>query len=238
MARGKTLLKLLNDYRAEARLSQNPAHNAQVRDSQVSHLQRVQEWLWQDFDWPHMKVERQIAVQAGQRYYDLPADLDIERIDRLDLFADNSWRPLDPSISGGHYSVWNSDLDQRSWPPRGWRIYEDQGVEIWPIPDQNADATTRYGYLKFTGTRRLNPLVDDADTADLDDRLVVLYAAAETLAAGGSKDAQLKLSQANKLNAKLRGGLTPRSRFRMFGVGSPPPDRRHYVNRYRPAYEP
>ena len=41
MARGKTLLKLLNDLRHEARLSQNPAHNAQVRDSQVATLQRT-----------------------------------------------------------------------------------------------------------------------------------------------------------------------------------------------------
>lgn len=238
MARRKTLLKLLNDLRHEARLSQNPAHNAQVRDSQVASLQRTQEWLWQDFDWPHLKVERQIEIAAGQRYYAIPSDLDLERLDRVDLFENSFWRPLSVGVTGQHYSTFNSDLDERSWPPRSWRIYDDTDIEIWPIPDQNAVTATREGYLKFTGTRLLRPLVDDGDVADLDDRLIVLYTAAEMLAAAGAKDAQLKLSQANKLNAKLRGGQMPLRRFSMFGTGARHVDPHRFVTRYRPAYEP
>ena len=62
MARGTTLLRLLDLYRAECRLSLNPAHNSGARDTQVSHIQRVQNWLWSDFDWPILLVERFLEI--------------------------------------------------------------------------------------------------------------------------------------------------------------------------------
>ena len=81
--RGKTLGDLLTKFRGEARLSLNVAHNAQVRDTHVMLLQRIQEWLWEDFAWPHLCVERDIELAAGQRYYDTPEDLDIDRIEKI-----------------------------------------------------------------------------------------------------------------------------------------------------------
>jgi len=80
----------------------------------------------------------------------------------------------------------------------------------------------------------LKPFVQDSDRADLDDRLLVMFAAAELLAAAGAKDAQLKLDQANQIYRRLRSGLTPRKRFRMFGVGSAQPPTREYITRYKP----
>lgn len=218
MARGTTLIKLIDDLRAEARLSQNPAHNAQARDAQMRQLQRVQEWLWADFTWPHLRVERQIPIVTGQRYYDLPDDLDVDRVEKAEIFASGTWVPLYGGIDGRHYAAFNSDLDQRSWPPRAWKLGEGNDIELWPISDQDSAADTREGYLKLTGIRRLKPLIADGDRADLDDIMLVLYAAAEILAAAGSKDAQLKLDQANRRYARLRGNLTPRQSFQMFGV--------------------
>ena len=244
MARRTTLVQLLTDLRAETRASLNPAHNTQVRDTHINLLQRTQERLWDDFTWPHLRVERQIEVQAGQRYYDPPEDLDIDRIERLDLFTDGYWMPLAPGIDGCALSAYNSDLGERSYPLRRWRIAEGQDddydlaqVELWPIADRNADATTRDGYLKFTGIRKLQPLTDDNHRADLDDRLIVLYAAAELLGASGAKDATLKLDAANRLYARLRSGLTPSRRFRMFGVGDRTLRRSHprMITNYRPA---
>ena len=52
---------------------------------------------------------------------------------------------------------------------------------------------------------------------DLYQFFIVAFAAAEILAAAGSKDAELKLTNATKLYAKLRGKLMPRRTFRMFG---------------------
>lgn len=233
MARRQTLLKLLNDLRIEARLSLLPSHNIQNRPAQVGMLQRVQDRLWEDFTWPHLRVERQVPIQAGQRYYAPPADMQIDRIERIEFFSDGAWRLIGPGIDPEDYTAWNSDLDQRSWPPRKWQIFEDETVEIWPISDVNATAATREGYLKFTGIRNLKELVDDGDRADLDDRLLVLYAAAEMLAASNAKDAQLKLDQANALYARLRGNLTPRKQFRMFGIGEPLLPRRITISQYR-----
>lgn len=234
MSRGTTLVKLLDKLRLEARLSNNPAHNAQVRDTQVNMLQRTQERLWRDFAWPHLRDEWQIELQIGQRFYDTPATLDIDRIERLEIFRDGSWYLLPYGIGGEEYSTWNSDLDEQSWPPRKWRIVRDEQLEIWPVPDQNADTTTREGYLKFTGTRRLRPLVDDGDRADLDDDMLALYCAAEIIAATGGKDAQFKLDQANTLYAKQRAGLSPTRSFRMYGIGEPQFPRRPVITTYRP----
>lgn len=231
MARRTTLGQLLTLLRAEARLSANPAHNAQVRDSQVVILQRLQEQLWQDFDWPHLRIERQYPMQAGQRYYDFGSDFDIDRIESIEIKSDGVWAKLISGIEAEHYADVDSDLDHRSWPPNRWQISEDEQIEIWPIPDTNGTAETREGYVKVTGIRRLNPLVADDDRADLDDRMLVLYAAAELAA---EKDQKTKMALANKRYAKLRGALMPRRRFRMFGAERQPPTRRHLIARYEP----
>lgn len=232
--RNTTLIKLLDDLRAETRSSLNPAHNAQVRDTQVKMLQRVQERMWDDFNWPHLRVERTIPCQAGQRYYDTPADLSIDRLERIEFSTDGRWYLLEYGISGANYGTWNSDLDQRSWPIRCWKFHEGEDIEFWPIADRGVDPVTLDGNLRFTGIRKLKPLVADDDRADLDDRLIVLYAAAEMLAASGSKDAQFKLDQANTIYAKLRSDLSPTRSFSMFGIGVRPPRRGIFITQYRP----
>lgn len=216
MARGTTLLRLLDLYRAECRLSLNPAHNAQVRDAQVNHLQRVQDWLWSDFDWPILVVERFLSVQDGQRYYDPPSDVRVDRIVSMAVKRDDAYFPLSPGIDDCHYAAYDSEKDERQWPPRRWKISEQEQIEIWPIPDANYDPVSQEGRIKVRGVRNLNRLVDDADRADLDDRLIVLFAAAEQLASTGAKDAQLKQSQALAHYGKLRGAQTPRKKFSMF----------------------
>ncbi|MCW4115669.1 hypothetical protein NPA31_011910 [Aurantimonas sp. MSK8Z-1] len=238
MARGATLIELLTDLRAESRTSLNPAHNTAAREVQINLLQRTQRRLWQDFTWPHLRTEWQVPAQAGQRYYDTPENLDIERVEKIDVFSDGAWCPLSPGINDGHLAAWNSDLDERAWPPRCWRIArgaQDEGeqIEIWPIADQNADPLTRTGYLRLTGTRTLRPLLADSDRCDLDAQLLVLYAAAELLASTGAKDAPLKLDAANRLYTRLRASLTPARRFQMFGVADARPPRR-MIARYRP----
>ena len=233
--RGTTLVKLLDDLRAEARLSLNPAHNAQNRSSQVKALQREQERLWEDFDWPHLRIYPQQPVQAGQRYYETPDNMIIDRIERVEIFLDGLWCKLEPGIDACEYSAWNSDLDARSWPPRKWKFNEDEDIELWPIPNINADPATMNGMLRITGIRNLNPLVDDTDRADLDDIMLVGFCAAKMLASSGAKDAKLTLDAANARYARLRGRLTPRSQYKMFGIGELPRRREIIIGQYRPA---
>jgi hypothetical protein len=217
MARKKSLITLLDNFRAECRLSTNPAQNAQVRDSQVNLLQRVQEWLWEDFDWTHLRVDRQIPVQAGQRFYDPPADIPLDRIQSIAVRYGDIWTTLCPEITDTNYIVYDSDLDQRGWPVQRWKIHENEMVELWPIPDSNGDPVSTEGMLRFRGIRNLSPLVNDDDLCDLDARLIVLYAAAEFLAGAKAPDAQVKKTTADRLYSKLRGNLMPDKTFKMFG---------------------
>lgn len=228
MGRGTTLLRLLDMYRAECRLSLNPAHNAQARSTQVYALQRWQNWLWTEYAWPLLRVDRYVPLQNGQRYYDTPEDLDIDRITSVEVKLDGNYHMLNAGIDAAHYSVHDSELDARDYPSQNWRITEDEQMEIWPIPDRNYDAATGDARLKITGIRTLKPLVDDDDRADLDDYLIVLYAAAEHLAATGSKDAALKQQAANARFSRLRDHQTPRRTFKLFTPPSDAPTKRIY----------
>src|SRR5690606_30012439 len=95
--------------------------------------------------------------------------------------------------------------------------------------------TTRDGYLKFTGIRKLNDLVAAEDRCDLDSEMLVLFVASEMLAASGAKDAQLKLDKAQTRLARLTSNLKPRRRFRMFGIGDRPEHHRFTISQYRRA---
>lgn len=235
MARNRTLLELLDSLRVQTGASQNPAHNLQLRDAQVAKLQYWQNFLWDDYNWPHLRVRRQIPASIGERYYSPPSDIPLERLESIEVFRDGLWVPLRAGISGYHRSVWNSDLDQRSWPPQAWQLYEDGNVEIWPIPDTAANSVTQDGVLQFTGIRALHKFVDDGDKADLDDLLIVFFAAAEMLDAKGDKGARSKQAQAERRYARLKSDLTPRRRFQMFGTAQPyPTGHRSFVPTYRP----
>jgi hypothetical protein len=247
MARNKTLEKLLNDVRAEARLSLDPSHNVQVRDSHIILIQREQERLWEDFAWPHLRVQRYIPLQAGQRYYDTDAavmedgstpaqQIPIERIEKLEVKSDGLWLPMDPEIRPEYYGAHDSMIGDRSWPPRAWRLSEGEDLEIWPVPDQNASDQFE-GYLRITGIRALRPLTQATDRADLDDRLLTLYCAGAILAAAGAKDAQIKLEAAQRHYQRIKGGLTKAPNFNMFGTTTMLTRRTRFVSRYKPPVQ-
>ena len=212
MARGATLSKILNEVRIEARISRSSAHNVQDRDRQVGLIQREQERLWEDYDWPHLKVERFMPVQAGQRFYDpdaflkedgtAPRDLSFARIMKAEYKSDGTWLPLSYGIDAGHYNAHDSALDERSSPARAWRLYEGEQIEIWPVPDVTA-STEQEGYVRFTGIRDLRPLVNDSDTADLDDKMLALYVAAILLKDDAQKSQAL--DAANRRYNVLKG---------------------------------
>ena len=66
--------------------------------------------------------------------------------------------------------------------------------------------------VQFAGVHNTPPLVVDADVCLLDDHLVLLFCAAELLAAQKSDDAPLKLQAAQghlkMLQARAKGGVT------------------------------
>lgn len=216
MARGTTLVKLLDDLRVACRISTNPAHNRQNQDAQIRALQAKQEWFWNDFAWPHLRVDRYIDLAAGQRYYDLPEDLDITRITKIESRWASTYNKLFWGIDADALATYDSDLDQRGWPIQRVNISENEQLEVWPIPDQDFDSVTLDGRIKVTGIRKLKPLLAMDDRAEIDDRLLILHCSAEYLASTGAKDAQFKLDQANALYLKLKGQLMPRKVHKLF----------------------
>lgn len=248
MARNQTLLKILNDVRGEARLSLNPAHNISDREAQISLIQREQERLWADYDWPHLTVDRYIPTQAGKRFYnpsaayneagELRGDLSFDRIESVSVQDDRLWRKVSNGISANDRLAYDSQAGEQSWPPRRWTRSEEDLIEIWPVPDESAVFTSvtpdMQGVIRLRGVRNLRRLVDDDDRADLDDRLLVLFCAAAILAEAGAKDANLKLETATRHYTRLKGEQDKRETFSLFGTRRHCPPHRPYVSRYRP----
>lgn len=245
MARGATLEQVLTKVRAKARLSLSSAANINVADSHKALIRAEQDRLWEDYAWPHMRVHYLIPLQAGQYLYSLPANdydadadtytLRMDRVEGISVMDGGIWRPLAPEICEADYSAFQTILDQRSWPVRKWQATNDQ-IEVWPVPDQNAESTSTYeGYLRVTGIRDLRAFVANTDRADLDDELLSGYVAAGLLESVGAKDAPLKLEAANKLYAKLKGKQTKTTSFNLFStVDRRPVPRKPFITRYVP----
>jgi hypothetical protein len=234
MARGKTLGDCLTGLRTELRLSLNPAHNVQVRDTHVAVLQRVQEWLWDNYSWPHLRVERYLQPQIGQRFYDpagclkidqttgllvVAGDVAIDRIAYFTLrFGGRPWIPVAPGITAELFNQFDSDAGERSWPVKRWQIAENNNVELWPVPDQNGNTTTLDNMLRFVGTRNLASFTEETERADLDDQALIMFAAAKL---AGSKDGASFLAQAQQRMRDIRANANPRRRVRVFGKQQP-----------------
>ena len=208
MARGIQLRTLLADLRAEVGHSTSTNLGDATQEMMLTLLERVQRRLWYEWSWPFLQVKRDISLAVGQRYYDMPSDVSLERIERAEVKDGGSWHRLIWGISEDEYTAYDSDQDTRSWPPLRWDAYEGDQLEVWPLPSQGVNATTGNGTLRLRGVKTLSALVALDDTADLDDQLIVLFAAAELLARQKSGDAQLKLAQANAHFQRLKARLS------------------------------
>jgi len=200
MARGTTLGQLVQDLRIEAGLDPNPALSLNVVPRLEQLIRREQERLYEQFDWPFLRITRDVTLQAGDRYYDIPNDMNLERIERVDYFWGDKWYGLERGIDVNDYNIHDSDADVRQEPAARWDV-KDTGsgeqVEIWPIPVTNGRL------VRFTGIRKLKPLITQADRADLDDMMIVLFAAAEYLGEG-KPEAQIKRQKANDRMTTLK----------------------------------
>lgn len=229
MARGTTLGQLILMLRAEI----GDATSASLGQNNLPHLQqalrRTQEFLWQDFSWPHLRVYREDLLEAGQRYYSFPLDLDFDRVENVHIRYDEDWRPVVYGIEHQHYNSMDPDLNEREDPVLRWQAHEGNQYEVWPLPATNGLR------LRFEGIRKLMPLVNDGDRADLDDNLIVLFAAAEILSRRDSKDAQAKENLATRLYNRLRGQQTSKRKMVIMGGGFDP-NQRPSIQRPRPLY--
>ena len=215
MARGISLARAVSDLRNE--LGQTPSSvvgvNAWSRHASV--IDRVQEQLAAEYAWPFLRIRHINPVQAGLRYYDLPDNLPFERLEKLSYKYGGDWHTVEYGIDTDLYDIQDSDADQRSDPIERWCPYNDgpaKGgqIEVWPVPQTNGalyvdDPLAPFepgrpingdGLLRFSGTRTVSRLVSEDDQLELDDRLVVLTAAAELLAEQNKQNAQIVAQRA------------------------------------------
>lgn len=207
--------------RAELHRSTNVAVGVDDAQTLITVIQRTQESLYDDFDWPHLRETfPAITLQAGQRYYALPDSLNYERIEDVAIRLNGLPIPFRRGIDFNCYAAFDSDAGVRSSPAQRWDIRwveTAEQVEVWPIPADSANS------MQFAGIRKLRKLVDGDDVADIDDRLIVLFAAAELLAHEEAGDASVKLKAAQQLYSRLKGrtaGTRPTVRL---GMGQPSP---------------
>lgn len=196
-----TLATLLVDLRAELGQSLSSSQATQIEPAHRVKLQRVQRALWHDFNWPHLRAKRDIAMAAGQRLYDLPTDMQLEKIERVEVKWSGDWLPVERGISSDDLSAYDSDTDERSDPILRWDTAEDGQFEVWPVPSANATQT-----IRFTGIRDLADFIEDNDSCDIDRDLLVLTAAADL--AKDKDDAARFETRARALYAKLKGNST------------------------------
>jgi hypothetical protein len=126
------------------------------------------------------------------------------------------YRGIDPSC----YAAFDSDRDVRASPAIRWDIRSVENaeqIEVWPIPNDSSNS------VQFVGIRNLRPLIDGNDVTDLDDRLIVLYAAAELLDKQESGTGRLKLGQAQQLYSRLKGRTAAARPTVRLGMGDPAP---------------
>lgn len=200
MARGTSLNELVRMVRQEAGQSTNAALGQNTVESLKHKIRRQQEVLWREHEWTHLRVERDISLQAGDRYYNFPSDLsNSHRVDAVGVFYEGEWRPVDFGITLGHYNTLDPAADERQDPVQVWDLYEDSQLEVWPLPESNGSL------LRLRGTRNLRPLVDNNDLADLDDQLIATFVAAEIVARQNQRDGQALLSVAQSMLARLKG---------------------------------
>ena len=123
------------------------------------------ERLWDDYAWPFLRLQRDIAISDGQQYYNLPSDMVFERIERVEFKHGDYWEKVEYSVGAAQYN-------QRQ--RQGCAVIPDQQFDAhegnrsslaYPIRD--SDTATKQGMLRFHGIRNLGGLVQETNSGSM-----------------------------------------------------------------------
>jgi len=229
MPRGTTLSECLEMLRFEAGHSGSRALGRNSEAALRNLLRRMQTFLWADYYWPFLEVERTKQLQAGSRYYAFPDDLDSARVRFMDVRWSAHWVPTCFGIGNAEYNAMDPSANQRNAPVLKWdwrkNIEQEaeqvsgQMFEVWPLPAVTSLADDHWseGTLKFTGIRKLRPFTADNHVCDLDDYLIVVFAAAKMLGRQKLQDGQEAMSAAQAYYGRLRGNTVKAPMFILAG---------------------
>lgn len=214
--RGQQLSRILADLRVAIGRSSDATLGVDDAERLKAVIRRIQDELYEAYTWPFLRqVFPRIPLYAGQRYFDMPDLLNVDRIETTAVWWNNLPTEIHRGIGFDEYATFDSENDVRSDPALRWdvrSIDNKDNIEIWPVPASSVQT------LQFTGIRKLRPLRDDNDVADLDDNLIVLTAAVE-LHADPNKAAMLE-KKAGALFGRLKAGANAGSSDIRLGMGS------------------
>lgn len=217
-----TLGAMLQGLRAELGESMNPNQSGNTDAAYAEKLARMQRQLWFDHAWTHLRKRSLKPLQAGQRYYDWPAEVSLDRVENVDCRWSARWHPVFRGIGPEEFNAFDSDADVRLDPVMKWEPYGQEQFEVWPVPASNT------GQILIRGIAPLVPLVDVGDFSTLDGDLLVLHVAAEIATDRGNRNAPLMQRRAAQHYAKLRQRAEHNDdgRLSMLGDTRPGPTRR------------
>lgn len=159
-------------------------------------LSSKQKYLAAKYDWPWMKKDADVAVTSRYATLPLTSVLNYDRPFKVTVLFDSFYYDLDFGIGQDQYNFLLAGETQD--PVRRWDYYLQTQFEVWPTPVTSQT-------VRFTGQKALSALSVAADTADLDDLLLVYSVAAEKLMRSNQKDAEAKQALAQDRLAQLRG---------------------------------
>lgn len=178
------------------------------------------------------KARVSLAALAGQQYYDLPAGIDFDRLEKPEFTNLSNFRyTIGFGIGQREYNIFRSDLGVQATPVMKWDLVNTGGklqIELWPVPSQ---AQT----IELSGLLPLTVMVADADKCVVDDLVLVLFTAADKLARKESPQAPAKAAQAQAALNSIKASYPSRfEQFNMAGVervpsGFQPPNQRRPV---------
>lgn len=224
MALRSTFQEVIQQVRAEARLSSNTSRGIDHLEYIKQLIKRHYKTLAEDFDWQHLELKKESGVsrkilQAGSNTYSFPAAVNPLKITRAWVKWGSVWLPVEYGIKHQHYSALDPDQDQRTDPITNWAFYDGDGFEVWPMPASNGAADDN-NEVAFEGQKNVEELLADNDRLDMDDILVSLMAATEILAANKQEEAAAVKGEAAMARlGRMRGNLGSKTRYVM-GVGA------------------
>ncbi len=203
---GATLSTLISNLKAE--LGVAPAStSSDARYAEL--LNGAQILLASEYDFPELRKTWDISYTVGQRFIDIPPDLDRSRPCSVWVFHVEQYIPLCSGIDETNYNLVGEDV--RLDPPQRWRFYDGTRIEIWPAP---ASA----GRVRLVGQR--NPVtITDTTPSDLDGMLLVYWVAAEESQRMKQPDAPAKLLKARQRLSKLIAAVPAGKRVSLSGRG-------------------
>jgi hypothetical protein len=144
---------------------------------------------------------------VNQRWYDVPDDLDIDHVNYLAVYFQDTWLPLSRGIDMYHDSTYEEHEDfPLRWDLRFNPDADKTQIEMWPKIDGIYP-------IELEGQIRLNDLTNDNARLLYDDRLVLQYAMAMAKAHLNRPDAALAMNAFERRVKRIRGNFHVGKRY-------------------------